>query len=449
MTATVTSTPTTAPTLPPSSTGLYVGAAKRDITPMNAVFLGGFGFGPGRKSTGVLAPIHVRAFVVSDGTHAIAFAENETQGTFAAYKRGPWGLTETRLAIQDATHGALPAQNIVIGSDHSHSGPDTTGVWGGLPNAYMTMLRDLTLEAVVEAFNTMRPAQLLIGSTDARELLHSQFDAPPNDFVDSELRVLVAADPGDASKIQTIMINFSAHADVMGADNKLLSSDWPGVVAGKMEQSLGIDNALVMVADVGRTQPSGGDGSTDPERLDSYANLIKAKVDTAMSALTPVNGTQVAATELFLSDPFGNQVIPFYYLDGIISRNDKPPWVQGSNIGTFASAMRIGDVLLTAVPGEGYPSIRVGLMQSVTAQMHFIFGLANDQLGYLIAPQEGYPQVLAASPGNDNALFNVSPAIGDHVMCTLFKGVQRINFVTPTVPDKCSVWADEDNSLPF
>ena len=46
----------------------------------------------------------------------------------------------------------------------------------------------------------------------------------------------------------------------------------------------------------------------------------------------------------------------------------------------------------------------------------FTFGLANDQLGYLIAPAEGYPQVAAAAPDNDNALFNVSPALGDHVI---------------------------------
>jgi len=85
----------------------------------------------------------------------------------------------------------------------------------------------------------------------------------------------------------------------------------------------------------------------------------------------------------------------------------------------------------------------------VSAQANFVFGLANDQLGYLIAPEEGYPQVLAASPGNDNALFNVSPKIGDHTTCTLFKGISAINFAMPTPPDKCAAWADEDNSLPF
>src|SRR5215472_17302847 len=77
---------------------LLVGAAKRDITPSAAtappdgnVYLGGYGIGPVRLSTCVLAPIHVRAFVVSDGDETVAFAENGTQGAFGAYRSGPFG----------------------------------------------------------------------------------------------------------------------------------------------------------------------------------------------------------------------------------------------------------------------------------------------------------------------------------------------------------------------
>ena len=74
-----------------------VGTAKRGITPTDGnappdgqVYLGGYGAGPVRKSTGILAPIFVRAFVVSNGTDVVAFAENETQGSFASYKSGPF-----------------------------------------------------------------------------------------------------------------------------------------------------------------------------------------------------------------------------------------------------------------------------------------------------------------------------------------------------------------------
>jgi len=56
--------------------------------PDGAVFLGGYGFGPERPSTGVLQPIFVRALVVSGPQGTIALAENETQGAPAAHKKG-------------------------------------------------------------------------------------------------------------------------------------------------------------------------------------------------------------------------------------------------------------------------------------------------------------------------------------------------------------------------
>lgn len=448
-TPTITPPGSPAPTLPTSRTGLYVGVAKRDISPSGPVNLGGYGLGPGRRSTGVLAPIHVRAFVVSDGTHTIAFAQNETQGTFAAYKKGPWGLTDTRQAVAAATSGAIPADHIVISSDHSHAGPDTSGVWGGLSNTYMTFIKDQTVGAIVDAWNAMKPAQLLVGNTDASELLHSQFGEPPNDVVDGELRVLVAADPDDAGKVQTILVNYAAHATVMGSDNLLVSSDWPGVAATLVEAALGVDTAVVMVADIGRTQPSRDSGNTNPEKLQNYSALVADKVQAATTNLRPITGNSVAATQLFLRDTYANEVIEFSFLLALISRSANPPWLVNTDVGTLTSALRIGDVLFTSIPGEGYPSILFELQQRVPAQEHFIFGLANDQLGYLIAPQEGYPQVKAASPDNDNAIFNLSPSIGDHVMCTLFKAVRQLSFAMPLDPDKCATWSGEDNRLPY
>jgi hypothetical protein len=44
-------------------------------------------------------------------------------------------------------------------------------------------------------------------------------------------------------------------------------------------------------------------------------------------------------------------------------------------------------------------------------------GLANDQVGYLIAPVAYVPIIAAEVPVNDNIIFNVSPTIGDHVAC--------------------------------
>ena len=60
-------------------------------------------------------------------------------------------------------------------------------------------------------------------------------------------------------------------------------------------------------------------------------------------------------------------------------------------------------------------------------------GLAGDQLGYLIAPYQAYPEPIRrtffnqrgdeVSPlDNDNYFFNVSPTMGERVTCSLLRG---------------------------
>jgi len=438
---------------------LQVGVARRDITPTSAtappdgsVYLGGYGFGPERPSTGVLAPIYVRAFVVSGDGGTVAFAENETQGAFAAYRSGPYGATDIAAAVEQATGGAIARVNVIVGSDHSHAGPDTTGVWGGLPDSYLEFLREQTVGAILDAYAARRAAELWTGTAEATDLITSQFHEPPNDQVDGELRVLLATDPGgDPSRPFGVLINYAAHATVMGGGNTLISGDWPAVVAGAIESGLGAEAAVVMVADVGRTQPRDGDvpGDTDVEKLDGYAARVEERVLAAVAAATRRDGDAVAGAQLFLREPYANPFFPLSFLGSQISRSDRSPWLEGETVGTVVSAARVGDLLFAAIPGEGYPAIQFTLEQQVDAAEHFVFGLGNDQLGYLIAPESGYPQVAAAAPDNDNAIFNVSPRIGDHVACIALAAARAAGFATADDPGYCAPYAAEDHALPF
>lgn len=438
---------------------LQVGVARRDITPTPAtappdgsVYLGGYGFGPERPSTGVLAPIFVRAFVVSGAGGTVAFAQNETQGAFAAYKQGPYGHADVARAVEAATGGAIARQNVIVGSDHSHAGPDTTGVWGGLPDSYLAYLRDQTIGAILDAYAARRDAELWTGTVDATDLIRSQFSEPPNDEVDGELRVLAAIPPGGApGEPFGMLINYAAHATVMGGGNTLISGDWPSVVSDAIERRYGMDAAVVMVADVGRTQPRDGEvpGDTDVEKLSGYAARVEERVLAAASQLARQQGEVVAGAQLFLREPYANPLFPLSFLGAQISRSDVEPWLNGETVGTVVSAARVGDLLFIGIPGEGYPAIQFTLERLVPASQHFVFGLANDQLGYLIAPESGYPQVLAAAPDNDNAIFNVSPRIGDHIACTALVAARAVGFAVGDSPPECAPYASEDHSLPF
>ncbi len=450
--------------------GLRAGFAKRDITP-NAIVappsgnvnLGGFGLGCSplgcRLSTGVLDPVWARAMVIGNGTTAAAFVEIDNQGMFAAYKpeTGMRGLLDIRKNAAAACP-QLAINRILINTDHSHAGPDTIGAWGGVPASYTNYIHDQAVAAIAAACDTMVEADLYVGTVttlplpDPNRLLNSQFDTPPNDEVDLDLRVIRAFNHATGQPLGTF-INFAAHATVMGSGNTKISPDWPAPVNNNAEAELG-GISVTMVADVGRTQPNRGvpSGDTNCALITNgdargnchYGRRVSDLVNQAAANAVPLRGTTISGNRRFFFEPAENGGLLGLLLIGQainvpISRSEIPPFLEGNTLGTEASAVRVGDTLFACMPGEGYPFIQFTLEDQVQAAHHFNFGLCNDQLGYLIAPIDGYADVAAASVdpsdptdpvGNDNALFNVSPEIGDHVTCLILKAARQIGFQT-------------------
>src|SRR4051794_14381519 len=440
------------------------------------VYLGGFGLGGpplgDRAATGNLGVgPSVRAIAIGDGKSTFAIADIEAQGWFAATKDGPLGLTDMRKAVAAATKGALPANHVVIQSDHTHGGPDMMGVWGGAPTAYRKYAFDQTVDAIVEAYDTRQRGTLWYGTADGRDLLNNQFDYDAaNKAMDSDVRVLQARD--DTGQPFATMLNFSAHADVLGSGNRKATGDWVQTTNPMLEQRFG-GKAMTVVGTLGRTQPR-RPGCTDPSKtgddaslcaLDTYSKMVVDRAADALAAAQPLRGpAQVAAESFLITDPTSNALLLGMLYGGQplgipINRSMTPPWLAGNVLGTVTASVRIGDVLLSAGPGEMYPQIPLKVRELVPdkpdshVQGYMTAGLANDQLGYLIAPYEAYPEPIktsffdssfangdvvgncTAAPGptcagdptpdpigNDNYFFNVSHTMGERLTCSLLRG---------------------------
>ena len=78
------------------------------------------------------------------------------------------------------------------------------------------------------------------------------------------------------------------------------------------------------------------------------------------------------------------------------------------------------------------------------AQEVIQLGLANDQLGYLIAPARYVPIIAGEVAVNDNIIFNVSPTIGDHVMCSDIALSLNLGFAG-TSPPACAPYDAADS----
>jgi len=512
----------------PRCDGWRVGAASESIAPSAAqikegLYLGGYGIasgsvglGPatvkvtdGRLATGVmndpLGAVSVRALALSDGCgrNTIVLADLDNQGMFAAYKLNPADPTSARPGIDDirtdvAKATGVPASNLVISSDHSHAGQDLIGAWGFVPDDYLRFIHDQAIKAFTRAIHGMQRARITEGavqtpgSCDPTRILNNQFDCtdPVIGRVDDELRVLQARNQRGA--VIATVVNFAAHATVMGSGNTLVSPDWPGVVAKYLEKKYG-GVGLVLVADVGRSQPNRSDCTkdelaaalahaagaydVDPRagsescKLSKYSRTVMSYAVPAVSKSTPLTGAGIQASSYFIHDP--SDSVALFGADyagdpaGIpIARKVTPPYLAGTLLGTWVSVFRVGTLLITTNPGEAYPNVREQLMQQVRGPRRFwMIGLANDQLGYLIAPlPEGYPKPIFSSffsgdinnpatwspdpIGNDNFFFNVSPTIGDHVMCAQVRGVGDLHVAGWSVnpASKCGLWVNEPNT---
>jgi hypothetical protein len=429
----------------------------------------GLKYDDGRAATGNLADgIHVRAAVISagKGKQNFAIADIENQGCFTQNKQG-YGLVTMRKQVAEQTKGALPADHVFIQCDHSHGGPDLIGAWGGVPDQYLSFVQRQTVAAIVDAFSHQRAAKLWYGTAqsgvegrnkvpeDTKDpLLTNQMLNDPtgaNEVMDDELRVLQARDPDTGVPFATIL-NLNAHPTVLGSSNTKASGDWPQFANTLMTQDAGTfgASAMTVVGSLGRQQPARGDcpdktlaakGDSDPQaaicKLTQYAGRVVARAKLALADAKPVGGKPaVVAKSYFIQDPADNAGImalnDLGELGGApIMRSNLFPWRTANVVGSVTGSARIGDILLSSMPGEAYPQIPLAVRDALkdSAIKGFMTaGLSNDQLGYIIANlPDSYPQVLIrGAQGNDNILFNMSQTLGERLTCSLLRGAGEV-----------------------
>lgn len=175
-------------------------------------------------------------------------------------------------------------------------------------------------------------------------------------------------------------------------------------------------------------------------------------VDEALASGSVITDTAVAASKTFIRSEVTNVGLAglLHAGDAIgapLMRSREEPWLVGDVIQTVVGGARIGDVAFLGVPGEAYPQVALETAAAIEGERTvFTLGLADDMLGYLISHTEDYPVIAALTPVNDNALFNISPRIGDHVMCAGIRMSGEVGFATATTPvtARCPAFDLED-----
>jgi hypothetical protein len=145
-------------------------------------------------------------------------------------------VTAAREAIAKATK--IPAANILIGANHSHSAGPSVGTDGDPDPAYLAILRDGIVKAATDAWNALHESEIGIGTgqepnlpknrrflmKDGREITHP--GKPGTEHNDDIVDVAGPIDPdvgvlavrGGDGKISGIVVNFACHSTIVNGN---------------------------------------------------------------------------------------------------------------------------------------------------------------------------------------------------------------------------------------
>jgi neutral ceramidase len=373
---------------------LKAGTAKVDITPPIGVAMEGFG---PRKAEGVHDPLYARALVLTDGTAKLAIV---TLDLALFYETSPptfrdpnnYGFIGSYTNVKKVVKTATGIEKVLCVASHTHSGPEPIKPW-------LNEMERRVAGAISEAASALVPAQIGVGWGEVREGFNRRCVKDDGTVVkrwSNPQHIVTAPLDNDLGVIRIQMtsgktiatlVNYACHPVVLGAENKMLSADYPGVLARKVEEAMGGQCMFL----------EGAAGDIDP-----FLCLLSAKTG-GLEELDRM-GTVIANEVLRVSKRINSfQANPRLSVHtesvALASRLDVDRKTR--KISAEVNTVLIGDELaLATFPGEFFVEHGLSLKRRSRIKNTMFVGYCNDVLGY-------FPTIEASLQGGYGAVWSM------------------------------------------
>ncbi|MDO8466608.1 MAG: neutral/alkaline non-lysosomal ceramidase N-terminal domain-containing protein [bacterium] len=373
------------------SVGSFRAAADKEvITPIGQTNLAGFS--PKRLSLGVHDDLYARCLILEcPHGEKLAIVSLDLVG-FLRYD-----VLKVREELRKK--GVIHPDSLIIVSTHQHAGPDPIGVWGrsipfaphlsgsGRDEEYLASVRAKIVNLVERSTKKLEKAELSVIQASGKGYSKN---VRINEDLDTSLMALVAK--GDKGVIGTL-VNFGVHPETYRDKNQVITADFPGVLVQKMEAEFGgtslfvngLCGAMVSV----RTNDLKIENPTYEQRAEAVgAGLTKRLVEEAIS-VKPIDcsGGCLRIRKKLVKIPLTNFVFQECVKLGVLPHN-RDTMTEKQEAITEVGIIDIGDLRILLVPGEMQPGFGLKIKEMTGADM--VFGLANDEIGYIIATEEFY-----------------------------------------------------------
>lgn len=361
---------------------LKVGVGKAIITPDPLLPISG-GVGPGHPATGKQGDLTARAMVFEQGDAKVAVVQLDLLG-----------FPSVLCARVHKQVPRIPADNILIGSTHTHSAPDCYGFPGldGKTSGdlkYMDFVCNQAAAALNQALDNMQPAHLKIATGEAKGKIAYNYYAP--ELYDPRMSVIQALTT--AGKTIGTLVNYAVHPEVLGNERGILSPDLVGPLCDKLEADLGGMGMFMNGA-------QGGMITADNRLLDKPSDLLKAHWHDARTWEECLRIGQLMASEAqrIVQDakPQTDPAVACHAAEVKFPVDSRLMWmiIKGSplkyphnedkTVTTRLNVVNIGNAQILTIPGEALPNIGYYLKRQMKGDHNLLFGLTNDAFGYIL-----------------------------------------------------------------
>jgi hypothetical protein len=439
---------------------LRVGLARAKINPplndpAHPVWLAGFS--QNRRATAIHDDLWAVAVVIDDGYTRLAIVSLDSIGVFH----------DDVLALRAQLGRELGLTYTIVCATHNHSTPDLMGLWGpnplrtGVDPAYRTQVLTTAAQTVAQATTAL---------TEARLALH-EVPVPPTGFLadtrlplvfDSDLRVMHFTAASDGHTLGSI-VTWGNHPETPWSKNTEITSDFCGALRTALEQGvtptgqpplpgLGGIHCFIngAVGGLMTTHPSvtvrdpvtGKDLKTPShDKSRAVGQQLALRLLPVLRAASPsANSAPITIRARTLELPVANRLMWLAPALGLLDRGQSRwGWVR-----TEVAFLQIGDASLVCVPGEIYPEIVNGgiehpigadfagepvevppLRTLMPGRVKFVFGLANDEIGYII-PRSEWDEAPPYLYGATRAVYGEVNSLGPETAPRLHQALRQL-----------------------
>ena len=432
-----------------SARALDVGFGEVEITPevggKEKVWLAGYS--AGRAATGVHDPLMARCVVLKDGEQKIALVSVDLVGLqFPA-------VQEIRKLTPGFTY-------LLVSSTHDHEGPDVIGMWGRTQFSYG--VNDDYVQAVVKKISQLvkdtagkltSDVAVSFGTAEDASLLK---DSRLPEAFDAIMRVLVFSKKSSGEKVG-LLVQWNSHPESLGSKNTLVTADFPWATVRELKKKYKCPVAYFTGTVGGLMAPPAGPSTFEYAEMHGIA--VAGLAGKAVEAAKPITLTPMKVKAQRIYVPVTNRLyrlaktMRVLRRDGFVWTGD--PYKRGEamtkenaaktvTIETEVACLQMGALSIAAIPGELYPELVYGKFQEpadpaadfpeaeleptivgiLGERKWMLFGLANDEVGYLI-PKRQWDLKKPFAYGRKKAQYGEVNACGPDATGVVMKGFAR------------------------